>query len=609
MQFRALLYLALGIALPRGATAQIDQLQASFDFLVRQRDAGGALLNFSVGERHYVLPSSYYDTAAYWGAYVCEGSSAACAVTDTYNILNYELSPAPGPAGEKQVERVNAHNGANIYDAATWQIAVVLGAEKNGLRVGSPTSAYALASGLSQYLQQSSLRSEANTAPGSKRAVTVGKSFVYNGAVIGDGKRAFAFRTLAPEWLARDPLMASPYASFITANNLPPLNPAYEVGRISWSDWKPIAGENAWAFLVGPLQAAHIHYVIGEKKAFVPFSELAVQNALDVLPTFAAMQSPLGGVYYAPAGTIGNEGTAPIHPHQVSVENNFSLYAGLRILRATLHATLEGDTALRSEEKTEINDALQLIEAMIGGGQIGESRPTKGLLSFFRNAAWQNGNFVQGGLANDPGQDRDWVPTTEPRAVDVQTWGIAALGAKQIDQWFGHGAAFDAWQNLKTWGAYGVGKTLWGVGYSNQDGNGIDQGGAYRQGVMSVEWTAGAINAVRNMIGTYDAEVRSSPRYNAAQKYAASLKQDEAAMLNAIGALRIDRYPSIGFPGKPADYTKLISMKTKPYLYASRRHHIPFGWYANPLPSTASTAWMIMIADRFDPFGLGGAPN
>ena len=609
MQVRAFLYLALGVALPGGAAAQIDQLQASYDFLVRERTAGGSLLNFSVGTSRYVLPSSYYDTAAYWGAYVCEGSSAKCAVTDTYNILNYELSPAPGPTGEKQVERVNAHNGANIYDAATWQIAVVLGAEKNGLRVGSPTSAYALASGLSRYLQQSGLRSEGNTAPGSKRAVTVGKSFVYNGTVIGDGKRAFAFRALAPEWLARDPLMGSPYASFITASNLPPLNPAYEVGRISWSDWKPIAGENAWAFLIGPLQAAHIHYVIGEKKPFVPFSELAVQNALDILPTFATMQSPLGGVYYAPAGTIGNEGAGAVHPQQISVENNFSVYAGLRILRATLRATLERDTALRGDEKTKITDALQLIEAMIDGGQIGENRQTKGLLSFFRNAAWQDRSFVQGGLANDPGQSRDWVPTTGPKAVDVQTWGISSLGTKRIDQWFGYGASFDAWQDVKAWGGYGVGKALWGVGYSDKDGNGIDQGGAYRQGVMSAEWTAGAINAVRNMISTYEAEALSSSRYGAAQRYAASLRQDEAAMLKAISALRIDRYPSIAFPGKPANYATLISMKTKPYLYASRRHHIPFGWYANPLPSTASTAWMIMIADRFDPFGLGGAPN
>jgi hypothetical protein len=191
------------------------------------------------------------------------------------------------------------------------------------------------------------------------------------------------------------------------------------------------------------------------------------------------------------------------------------------------------------------------------------------------------------------------MPTTEPMAVDVQTWGIAALGAKQIDRWFGDGAAFAMWQRLKSWGGYGMGKVLWGVGYSDQDGNGIGPDGTYRQGVMSAEWTAGAIDAVRNLMSAY----------GAAPKYAASLQHDEAAMLKAIGALRIDRYASADFAGKPPDYANLIAVKTKPYLYASRRYHIPFGWYANPLPSTAATAWVIMIADRYDPFGFGGAPN
>lgn len=598
MRFHAFLSLALGAALP-AAAAEIDDLQASYDFLVRERAAGGALLTFSIAGGEYLLPASYFDSAAYWGRYVCENAKAACAIADTYNPLDFTLTPGPGAAGEKQVERVNVHNGANIYDAATWQIAVMLGAVKGKLRPSSPTSAYALASSLTEVLRHSGAPSTGNTAPGTTRAVTTGTSFVYNGTAVAEGRRAFAFRTMAPDWLARDPLMDSPYAPFISAKNLPTSNPAYAAGKITWTDWKPIMGENAWAFLIGPLQAAHIHYIVSLKGTFVPFKDPAVQNALDVLPTFAAMQSAVGGVYYAPAGTLGNAGAAPVNPYQVSVENNFSLYAGLRILYATLRASLAGESALAAEERTRIADALRLIDAMINGGRIDANRDTKGLLSFFKNAAWRNGAFVQGGLANDPAQGRDWVPATEPLAVDVQTWGIAALGTKQIDAWFGAGAAFEMWQRVKTWGAYGMGQTLWGVGYSDRDGNGIDQNGAYRQGVLSGEWTAGAINAVRSMISAY----------GAAPATAARLKEDEAAMLKALNALRIDQYPAAGFPGTPPDYSKLIPMKTKPYLYASRRHHIPFGWYANPLPSTASTAWAIMIATGYNPFAYGGAPN
>jgi hypothetical protein len=611
MQVRAVVYLIVGLIAesPASAVAQIDQLKDSYDFLVTESTAGGVLFNFSVGESDYVLPRSFYDTGAYWGAFVCAGSRATCAVNDAYNGIDFQLSPPPGAAGKLQVERVNAHSGANIYDAATWQIAVMLGYVKNKFGLPYPTGPYAFVSNLTDVLQHSGLRSEGVSAPGAKRATSAGNTFIYNGRFISDGSRAYAFRTLAPEWLARDPLVDSPYAGLITASNLPLSNPAYETGKVTWSDWKPITGENAWAFLIGPLQAAYIEYVLFEDKKCVPLSDLAVQNALDMLSTFAAMQSTLGAVYYAPAGTIGNEGDSLVNPHQVAVENNLSLYAGLRILRATLNDELRKDTALGSAGKTKINDALQLIDVMISGGQLDKDRRTKGLISFFREAAWQSGSFVQGGLADEPGLNRDWIPTREPMAVDVETWGIAALGARQIDQWFGYGASFEMWQNLKTWGAYGVGKALWGVGYSDKDGNGIDQSGAYKQGIMSAEWTAGAIDAVRNMLSYYGSERPSSSHYSSAQKYLATLKQDESTMLRALGKLRIDRYTSTDFPGKPDAYAKLISLKTKPYLYGSRRYHIPFGWYANPIPSTASTAWVIMIANHYDPFGIGGAPN
>jgi hypothetical protein len=77
--------------------------------------------------------------------------------------------------------------------------------------------------------------------------------------------------------------------------------------------------------------------------------------------------------------------------------------------------------------------------------------------------------------------------------------------------------------------------------------------------------------------------------------------------------LRFDRYIEAALPGKPADYAKLLlpggPLRSEPYLYSSRRYRIPFGWYANPLPSLSSTAWAILLADHYDPFGYGGRPN
>jgi hypothetical protein len=85
-------------------------------------------------------------------------------------------------------------------------------------------------------------------------------------------------------------------------------------------------------------------------------------------------------------------------------------------------------------------------------------------------------------------------------------------------------------------------------------------------------------------------------------------------MLLGIQELRFDRYTAGALDGKPHDYSSLIvesaePIRAAPYLYASKRYRIPFGWYANPLPSTSSSAWIVMLADNYDPFGYGGRPN
>ena len=573
-------------------------LEASYRFLVSERaGAGGVLQAPAAGVlKNSRLPLSFVDDAGYWGEYVCALAGNSCAVTDVYNPVDYSLNPLPGTAAALQIERVDVHNGTNIYDAATWQIAVVLGALDN-------PDAYALAS------DENRLLSQGYAGKSELRATTRGPAFLYNGVKITDPRAAFAYRMLAATWLNTDPLMGTRFAALVSAKALPAGNPDYRAGMISWSDWKPVTGENAWALLLGPLQAAWLHYQRGGHQRFVPYSELAVQNALGVLPAFAAMQSALGGVYYAPAGTLANQGNTLIDPRTVSVENNLSLYAGLRILQRTLQAELDYETDLQPTGRATIELALSTLSTMLSGGATAPGYQTRGLLVFFKSSAWLAGGFVRGGRANVPGAATAWMPMPEPKAVDVNTWGIAALGAAQLDKWFGFAAAFDAWQSVKQWGGYGVGTTLWGVGYSDQDGNGRLADGGYRQGVLSSEWTAGAITAVRNMIHHYDSLAPASPDYAQAQLMLRSLHEDERAMLVGMQRLRVDRYASTAFSGKVPSPVSSGGTTVLPYLYASRRHFIPFGWYANPLPSTCSTAWAIMVADWFDPFGYGGEPN
>ena len=591
----------------RAGSVVVQDLGATYEFLVSDRSTKGGALYFPAAYRQQgiVLPFSFRDSERYWGEYVCAFPDRKCAVTDLYDPADYTLKPSKGDAGVLQTERVNVHNGTNIYDAAVWQIAVVLGSVVNGFTNFIDADAYHLAAQQNRVLADAEGRAALVGTPLGTRAITRGDLYRYNDHVVQNPTSAYSFRMAAPTWLADDPLIDSHYASLITSGQMPRDNPQYRLGRIVWPDWKPVTGENAWAYLLGPLHAAYIHYVVGQKQRCVPFEELAVRNALEMLPTFAAMQSPLGAVYYAPSHTSDE----PVSPHLVSVENNFSLYAGLQVLRATLQAEAANDTHLTEDDKGRIRRALELIQTMVDGGQLPDHRATAGLLSFFRNAAWNGSEFVQGGFANDPTLKRPWVPVLRPRAVDVNTWGVAALGANRIDEWFGFGAAYRIWSEVKSWGAYGVGHTLWGVGYSDQDGNGTNPDGTYKQGVLSAEWTAGAIVMVRDMIRHYGRKPRPSVDVAGAVRYDRALREDESAMLDAVQSLRFDRYQRINFPGKPADYQSLIVQASKPYLYASRRYRVPFGWYANPIPSTASTAWIVIVADDFDPFGYGGVAN
>ena len=327
------------------ASSDIEELAGTYEYLVSYRDThGGALYRTTDGAlKGLVLPYSFSDSERYWGEYVCRLPGVICSVFDYYDPSDYAIKARSGEGALLQTERVNVHNGTNIYDAATWQIAVVLGAVKNHFTNFLDLDAYELASHQNQVLSQIH---DTRGVPTGSRASTIGSLYVYNGTRITDPRSAYAFRMTAAAWLAPDPLKDSQYAHFITVGKLPGNNPLYRFGHLSWSDWKPITGDNAWAFLVGPLQAAYLHYIVDRGDKCVPFAEPSVQNAISVLGAFAAMQSAAGAVYYAPAGTLQNQGGASVSPYFVSIENNLSLFAGLNILKSTLVDELAGDRGL-----------------------------------------------------------------------------------------------------------------------------------------------------------------------------------------------------------------------------------------------------------------------
>ena len=541
-----------------------------------------------------LLPLSYYNTADYWGKYVCKIPGNDCTVIDVYNPGDYTLTPRQNddPGIDLQIERVDVNYGTDIYDAACWQIAVALAA-KDGLVDAGGQPLDSLPNNETQLLEYGYDGNSPQATANANRAVTKDDgTFQYNGIDITTPENAYFFRMITRNWLSTDPFMGTSYESYITATGLP--GPPYEKGLITWMDWKPITGENAWAFLIGNLQSVYIQKVYSGLQKYVPFNSEEVRLAIDVLYAFRAMQSEIGAIYYAANKSQGNQG--PAIPYEVSVENNASTLSGLMILQGILEQQLKYETDLSAADKATINQTLGYIDVMINGGTTIDNRTTKGLLAFFKVYAWDAANkeFLQGGKANEPGKP-EWQPTLEPKAVDVNTWSVSVLGAEHVDQWFGPGTSYNIWQNVKRWGGYFGGGTsgeIWGVGYSDKDNH----------GVYSAEWTCGAINMVRSLIVYYNSAGKSN--------YVESLTADERSMLTKVMSLRTDNYPTTtNFKNRPPDWASLIPIPSDKlgFIYAQKRYLIPFGWWANPLPSTTSSSWPIMLYYNYDPFKLGGS--
>jgi len=392
---------------------------------------------------------------------------------------------------ENRNERILASYGLNIYDGACWQIALALMGETDL----ATEQTFRLLSGRSGDM---SIRASS-------------KEFKYGDQQLQfKDSKAFFFRMIGDEWGNIDPLTGE---------------------IVGWMDWKPILGENAWAVLIGPLQVAYAKY-----KGHIPLNSVEVKLALNLLPALKAMQSPIGGVYHSTWGVWGKD------PHDISSENNVSLYAGLSMLKQIL------------EENNDRSDALSTVNDLLAG-----------MDRFFLEYAYdkEQGIFLQGGIY-DP-LTQIFTPSTD-FAVDVQTWGLTVLGVKTIDEWFGEGTAYQIWQNTKKRGGFFEKGRLMGVGYTDDPSS-----------VISVEWTLGAILLVKELQDLY---------------HLPDLIKDEETMRQSIERLK----EKVIFNG----------VETIAYEYADRRYYIPFGWWSNKIPSITSTAWVIMNDRNFNPFVLGG---
>jgi hypothetical protein len=573
---------SFAVAASSSATRSQEDIDKIVKFLVSEKI-------FTMNKNDNKVPLSYYlgdhsDIEKYFGKYICEKANT-CAVVDSlykdpYAILGRGLPPQQGLEEDRlqaqaQIERTNMKYGANIYDAATWQIAIALAAKNGKLKTSIASTL------VNNQLEQ--------VTHAKNRATD--KSFLYGyKKPITDAKKAFTFRMVARDFHNKDPFYNTEYQNQLhwdyDPNELAKTDPEKHKPDFfkyisTWSDWKPIIGENAWAQLIGPLQAELL--LKGDK--IVPDSK-ALQNAMNTLDAFAAMQAGIGAFYYAPGGSQGNEG--PIEQGEISLENNFSMLGGLQILHKILQNT---------EQTKEVQAALQKIKIMLHGGMTPNGYTTIGLLSFIYNGAYdeKNGIFYTHGRAKDPASKNDWEPSQSDNgadmAVDINTWGTSALGVETIDKWYGEGTALKIWQNVRKKGGYFKNGELRGVGYTLKNST---------DAIMSTEWTAGAVNMVQSLVNYYEP----------LGKDVSALENDLKTMENGIEMLRNDNYLAANFDDATpeANYVSLPKDNSagQGYLYASKRWHIPFGWYANTLPSLCSNAWVLMNTYSYNPFQFKG---
>jgi len=264
--------------------------------------------------------------------------------------------------------------------------------------------------------------------------------------------------------------------------------------------------------------------------------------------TFQKVQMPNGAIAYSPWNTYDYDN--PALGGTASVENAASALAGLKIL----------NSILTNKSNSQYKDLIPQIKAV-----------TDKLEQFIKSAYSPSlGYFRQGGTYFLSGWEWNEHPTSG-FAVDCQTWVISVIGAPTIDSWFGAGTTYNIWQLTKKVGGYGYNaqaNSVIGLGFSQNQ----------QVQVFSGEWSFGAVNMLRILSKQLPA-------------HATELKNEADSIRQAI-----EDYLSFRDNEINSDVVN----------YANKRYYIPWGWWANPISSTASIAWAVMVDSNYNPFQIGG---
>ncbi|MBF0477986.1 MAG: hypothetical protein HQL26_00745 [Candidatus Omnitrophica bacterium] len=421
------------------------------------------------------------------------------------------------------IERMIVEEGLVIYDGAVAQIVLALSGDNIDLaRAEIPVQIYW--KGQVGELQ-------------SIRAGNSNGQFVYdpnNTSVVSSdpamlGRRGFIYRIINAngKYSTVDPLDGkSQQANFPTWPT------------IHWEDWKPIAGENAWVTMA----ALHIYhqkyYDEYREEYFQNFDAIELQLAQEISRAALMLQADNGGIRMAPIGTFREGDTSDPGKwwyNQISTENNLSWYGAFRML-------------FEITGQKEYQVAMDHLE------------------NYFTKVWNPNERYFYQGMNFT---ENLWKTNNDQFALDVQTWGILALGPEKIDRMFGIGSAYHMWINGKNHsGVFDQDHHLVGVGFTDEHDR------------ISVEWTSGAIMAVRELSIYYKDTYPS---------WANECLEDATSMRQGIELLKTD-----------------LSKEQAGYSYSSKRGWIPFGWNSHDpkVLSLASTGWVVLVDSQFNPFFL-----
>jgi hypothetical protein len=509
-------------------------------------------------------------------------------------------------------ERTLTRFGLNLYDAATWQIALTLWnlydvafIYENNILYTSTTGPASAENGQPGGITDIRADSSDFAYGPNKISGSALKTITYPGnvthfpAVNGKpgtptkkGPGSFYYRMIGPHYKMVDPMAGSygnawkypwpNYDSTTTWNTY---------GIIHFNDWKPITGENVWAAMLGPLQALGLktnnnmtntscgdyfrHPILACDWKTFDTTPPPVQLGISIIPALLALQADAGTLFHCPWGAK----IFPPDPDEganVSNENNFSGYASID----TMYWTLTNYS--KSSSDPVLSWALTSITMLRTGLNKWFDAPSilsaKGQLPNDQQVIPQGGHYNSSGYFPVP------INTIGGLAVDCQTWGMTVMGRERLDTKYGMGFAYNIWQTAKKYAGYYKGEVLCGVGYTDlasANGTAIP-----KNNIWSAEWTFGAINMAQVLSQSY-AEAGQA-------QYAQELLTDAQSMYNQVTLL----WPQgLRFPDGS-------------YVYANKRFFIPWGWFSNPISALCSTAWSVLQAQNCDPFhwGCGSKP-